>query len=120
VKFTDLNPHGGIGANCTYCQIGPFRFALDSGLHPKHAGNDSVPRHDQIDPDGLDFILLTHCHLDHLGSLPLLSRKNPTGTRFLKLSKFHPCPSHAFQLPRGNETTAQRTQFTRTPTLWTC
>lgn len=83
MKFTDLNPHGGIGANCTYCQIGPFRFAIDSGLHPKHAGNDSVPRHDQIDPDGLDFILLTHCHLDHLGSLPLLSRKNPRAPVFL-------------------------------------
>lgn len=83
MKFTDLNPHGGIGANCTYCQIGPFRFALDSGLHPKHAGNDSVPRHDQIDPGGLDFILLTHCHLDHLGSLPLLSRKNPRAPVFL-------------------------------------
>jgi Cft2 family RNA processing exonuclease len=83
VKFTDLNPHGGIGANCTYCQIGPFRFALDSGLHPKHVGNDSVPRHDQIHSDGLDFILLTHCHLDHLGSLPLLSRKNPRAPVFL-------------------------------------
>lgn len=83
MKFTDLNPHGGIGANCTYCQIGPFRFAIDSGLHPKHAGNDSVPRHDQIDLDGLDFILLTHCHLDHLGSLPLLSRKNPRAPVFL-------------------------------------
>ena len=83
MKFTDLNPHGGIGANCTYCQVGPFRFALDSGLHPKHAGNDSVPRHDQIDPEGLDFILLTHCHLDHLGSLPLLSRKNPRAQVFL-------------------------------------
>ncbi|MDG1355188.1 MAG: MBL fold metallo-hydrolase [Opitutales bacterium] len=83
MKFTDLNPHGGIGANCTYCQIGPFRFALDSGLHPKHVGNDSVPRHDQIHSDGLDFILLTHCHLDHLGSLPLLSRKNPRAPVFL-------------------------------------
>ena len=83
MKFTDLNPHGGIGANCTYCQIGPFRFALDSGLHPKHAGNNSVPRHDQIDREGLDFILLTHCHLDHLGSLPLLSRKNPRAPVFL-------------------------------------
>ncbi len=83
MKFTDLNPHGGIGANCTYCQIGPFRFALDSGLHPKHVGNDSVPRHDQIHSDGLDFILLTHCHLDHLGSLPLLSRKNPRAPIFL-------------------------------------
>ena len=27
--------------------------------------------------NSLDFIVLTHCHLDHLGSLPLLSREHP-------------------------------------------
>ncbi|MEL0098214.1 MAG: MBL fold metallo-hydrolase, partial [Opitutae bacterium] len=83
MKFTDLNPHGGIGANCSFCQIGPFRFAIDSGLHPKHAGNESLPRHDQIAGIELDFILLTHCHLDHLGSLPLLSRLHPRAPVFL-------------------------------------
>ena len=83
MKFTDLNPHGGIGANCSYCKIGPFHFAIDSGLHPKHAGNDSLPRHDKIGGGELDFILLTHCHLDHLGSLPLLSRLHPRAPVFL-------------------------------------
>ena len=53
--FQDLNPHGGIGANCTYGKIGPFQFAIDSGLHPKHAGNESLPRHDRIPPGELDF-----------------------------------------------------------------
>ena len=70
MRFTDLNPHGSIGANCSYVKIGPFQFVIDSGLHPKHAGNESLPRHDQITSGDLDFILLTHCHLDHLGSLP--------------------------------------------------
>lgn len=83
MKFTDLNAHGGIGANCAYCKIGPFEFALDSGLHPKHAGLESLPKHDQVPIDQLDFILLTHCHLDHLGSLPLLSRKHPRAPVFL-------------------------------------
>jgi len=83
MKFTDLNPYGGIGANCSFLQLGPFSFAIDSGLHPKFAGNDSVPRHEKIGTDILDFILLTHCHLDHLGSLPLLSRQNPTAPVFL-------------------------------------
>ncbi|MAE54124.1 MAG: MBL fold metallo-hydrolase [Opitutae bacterium] len=83
MKFTDLNAHGGIGANCAYCKIGPFEFALDSGLHPKHAGLESLPQHDQVPIDQLDFILLTHCHLDHLGSLPLLSRKHPRAPVFL-------------------------------------
>ena len=76
MKLIDLNPHGGIGANCTVCEVGGFRFAIDSGLHPKYAGKDSIPRHAVLDRDSLDFIILTHCHLDHLGSLPLLSREH--------------------------------------------
>ena len=76
MKLIDLNPHGGIGANCTVCEVGGFRFAIDSGLHPKYAGKDSIPRHSTLERDTLDFIILTHCHLDHLGSLPLLSRKH--------------------------------------------
>ena len=76
MKLIDLNPHGGIGANCTVCEVGGFRFAIDSGLHPKYAGKDSIPRHAVLDRDTLDFIILTHCHLDHLGSLPLLSREH--------------------------------------------
>ncbi|MDA0906026.1 MAG: MBL fold metallo-hydrolase [Verrucomicrobia bacterium] len=83
MKITDLNPHGGIGANCTYAKIGPFQFAIDSGLHPKYAGNDSLPRHEKIPSGTLDFILLTHCHLDHLGSLPLLSNLHPQAPIFL-------------------------------------
>ena len=50
---------------------------LDSGLHPKFAGQDSLPCHDFLERNSLDFIVLTHCHLDHLGSLPLLSREHP-------------------------------------------
>ena len=76
MKLIDLNPHGGIGANCTVCEVGGFRFAIDSGLHPKYAGKDSIPRHSTLERDTLDFIILTHCHLDHLGSLPLLSREH--------------------------------------------
>jgi len=79
----DLNPHGGIGANCTACKIGPFQFVLDAGLHPKYAGKDSLPRLDLLPPDSVDFILLSHCHLDHLGSLPLLSRNHPRAPLFL-------------------------------------
>ena len=76
MRLIDLNHHGGIGANCTVFEVGGFRFAIDSGLHPKHAGLDSIPAHNQLDRNSLDFIILTHCHLDHLGSLPLLAREH--------------------------------------------
>ena len=77
MKFTDLNAQGGIGANCSLCEMGPFKFVIDSGLHPKFAGSESLPKHQEIERFSLDFIILTHCHLDHLGSLPLLSRQQP-------------------------------------------
>lgn len=77
MKFTDLNAQGGIGANCSLCEMGPFKFVIDSGLHPKFAGSESLPKHEEIERFSLDFIILTHCHLDHLGSLPLLSRQQP-------------------------------------------
>ena len=77
MKLIDLNPHGGIGSNCTVCETGGFTFAIDSGLHPKHAGITSLPVHSKLERNSLDFIILTHCHLDHLGSLPILSREHP-------------------------------------------
>ena len=83
MKFTDLNPHGGIGANCSLCEVDGFRFVIDSGLHPKFAGAESLPIHSFLERNSLDFIILTHCHLDHLGSLPLLSREHPDAPVFL-------------------------------------
>ena len=77
MKFIDLNSHGGIGSNCIVCEIDGFRFAIDSGLHPKHTGKDSLPAHNKLERNSLDFVILTHCHLDHLGSLPILSREHP-------------------------------------------
>ena len=42
-----------------------------------------LPDHSLIERNSLDFIILTHCHLDHLGSLPLLSREHPEAPVFL-------------------------------------
>jgi|TARA_Y100000588_G_scaffold183596_1_gene197405 Cft2 family RNA processing exonuclease len=83
VKITDLNSHGGIGANSLLVEMGPFRFVVDAGLHPKLAGNEAMPSFDLVPVDSLDFIILTHCHLDHLGSLPVLSREQPDAPVFL-------------------------------------
>lgn len=83
MKLTDLNPGGGIGANSLLIESGPFRFVVDSGLHPKFAGKKALPDFSLVERDSLDFIILTHCHLDHLGSLPILSRENPQAPVFL-------------------------------------
>lgn len=73
----DLNFEKDIGANGLSLKFGPFHFVIDSGMDPKRLGNDALPNFDLLPAGSIDFILLTHCHLDHLGSLPILAEKQP-------------------------------------------
>lgn len=77
MKLIDLNRLGGIGANSTYVQIGSFNILIDAGLNPKELGYNAMPDFSPIEDVELDLIILTHCHLDHLGSLPVVSGHNP-------------------------------------------
>lgn len=77
MKLTDLNPDGGIGANSLYIELGPFKFLIDAGINPKYVGKEATPDFSSVEDGSLDFIILTHCHLDHLGALPLISRRQP-------------------------------------------
>ena len=77
MKLIDLNHAGGIGSNSLYCQLGDFHFVVDSGLHPKLSGREAAPDLRPLQGVDLDLIIITHCHLDHIGSLPLLMRAHP-------------------------------------------
>jgi Cft2 family RNA processing exonuclease len=77
MKLIDLNSDGGIGANSLYVQLGDFHLVIDSGLHPKKSGREAAPDLGPLDGVKLDLIIITHCHLDHIGSLPLLLRRHP-------------------------------------------
>lgn len=77
MHYTDLSTRPDIGANCHYVEIGPFRLVIDAGFHPKKVGHDTLPQLDRIPAGSLDFIILTHCHLDHVGALPILVRDQP-------------------------------------------
>jgi Cft2 family RNA processing exonuclease len=80
MKITDLNSGQDIGANCLLVQIAGFHFLVDAGMHPKKQGLESLPRLNDLPP--IDFVILTHCHLDHLGSLPVVLRKQPRAEIF--------------------------------------
>lgn len=79
--ITDLNSAGGIGANSLFVELGPFSFLIDAGLDPKEDGLRALPALQQTRGQ-LDFIILTHCHLDHLGALPIALRMNPEADIF--------------------------------------
>ena len=77
MKLIDLNRDGGIGANCLVVQFGDLRVMIDCGLHPKKTGRGATPDLTSIRGQALDLIIITHCHLDHIGSLPVAMREHP-------------------------------------------
>ena len=77
MKLTDLNRYGGIGASGHLVELGGLRILIDCGLHPKKSGWDAPPDTRFLEANSPDVIMVTHCHLDHLGALPLICRKHP-------------------------------------------
>ena len=77
MKLTDLNRDGGIGANSLFCQLGDLNILVDCGLHPKKVGRVAAPDLRPLRGVTLDLIIITHCHLDHIGSLPVVMREQP-------------------------------------------
>lgn len=77
MKLTDLNRDGGIGANSLFVQLGDLRILVDCGLNPKQVGRAASPDLGALRGQNLDLIIITHCHLDHIGSLPVVMRDHP-------------------------------------------
>jgi Cft2 family RNA processing exonuclease len=77
MKLTDLNRDGGIGANSLFVQLGDLNILIDCGLNPKRVGRLATPDLKPLRGITLDLIIITHCHLDHIGSLPVVMREQP-------------------------------------------
>ena len=81
--FRSLCRHAEIGSNSYLLDSGNARVVLDAGLHPKHDGLEGLPRYDLIQKEPIDSIVVTHSHLDHIGSLPVLMSRQPQAKVFL-------------------------------------
>lgn len=78
MKIQNLNPGNEIGASAWWLELEGHRLLLDAGTHPKREGNGALPLYRQVQGEELDAIALSHCHLDHVGSLPIAARYFPT------------------------------------------
>ncbi len=74
MRYTDLNTEIDVGSSGHLFEFGSFRALIDCGLHPKYMGLEALPNLSKIEPDTLDFIAVTHAHLDHCGALPVIAR----------------------------------------------
>jgi Cft2 family RNA processing exonuclease len=77
MRIANLNPDSDIGASAWFVEIDGHRILLDAGTHPKREGRDGLPLYKIIRKEELDAIAISHCHHDHVGSLPLAVREHP-------------------------------------------
>lgn len=82
MQFTALTRDTEIGANCYLLEIAGRKLVIDCGSHPRHEDEDSMPLLDLLQGHRIDAILLTHAHMDHCGSLPVLQRMHPDAPVF--------------------------------------
>ena len=77
MKLCDLNPGPGIGASSWHVEMDGHGLLMDAGTHPKLEGSPALPLYDSIRERPVDAIAFTHCHHDHVGSLPVALRLFP-------------------------------------------
>jgi Cft2 family RNA processing exonuclease len=77
IKFVPLGGAAEIGANCYYLNIEGMGVLLDCGMHPQKKGLDALPDFDLIEESPVDFVLISHAHMDHISALPYLVQRHP-------------------------------------------
>ena len=83
MKLINLTRRTEIGANSYYLEAAGQRLVLDSGMHPKEEGDEALPNFRVLGDRKLDAIVLSHAHLDHSGTLPLLMQRQPEARIFM-------------------------------------
>ena len=77
MNITSLNPDPDIGASAWLVEIDGHRILLDAGMHPRREGREGVPLYGKAGTSDVDAIVVTHCHHDHVGTLPVALRHFP-------------------------------------------
>ena len=77
MRIVNLNPDSAIGASAWFVEIEGHRLLLDAGTHPKLDGRESLPLYQLIAKEEVDAVVISHCHHDHVGSLPVALRHFP-------------------------------------------
>jgi Cft2 family RNA processing exonuclease len=77
MDLVNLTRHLGIGSNCYWLRVGGKNIILDAGADPKIDGLGSTPHFATVPQGTVNAIIITHAHQDHIGSLPLLTRREP-------------------------------------------
>ena len=80
MKIKFLGAAREVTGSCFIIETDKARFAVDCGMHQ---GSDEIEKRnwdvDIYEPERIDFILITHAHIDHSGLLPRIVQKGFRG-----------------------------------------
>ena len=89
MKLTFLGAAHEVTGSCTLIEIGGRYGVVDCGLEQ---GEDTFVNHElPIPASELDFVLLTHAHIDHSGQIPLLFKQGFDGPVYATAATCHLC-----------------------------
>lgn len=77
MRIANLNPQTDIGASAWFVDFEGHGLLMDSGMHPKHEGRAGLPLFKSVQNEDVDAIAISHCHHDHVGTLPVALRHFP-------------------------------------------
>ena len=80
MKITFLGAAREVTGSCYLIETDQCRFLIDCGM--VQGGREAPARNHMpfdFDPRGIDFVLLTHAHIDHTGYLPKLVKEGFEG-----------------------------------------
>ena len=83
MELVNLTRRIEIGSNSYWLRVGGKNIILDAGLHPKREGLAATADFSPVPEGSVDAIIVTHAHQDHIGSLPVLTRREPQARVFL-------------------------------------
>jgi metallo-beta-lactamase family protein len=118
---------GGVTGSCFLVEVADTRILIDCGLFQGGREMEENTAPFGFDPKSIDYVLLTHAHLDHCGRLPLLAKKGFRGkvvttapTRELaKLVLLDAARIQEEDAERTNRRSARRGRMSRTDPLYT-
>ena len=89
MKITFLGAAHEVTGSCTYIEVGDKRGLVDYGMEQGKNlyENEPIP----VPPEELDFVLLTHAHIDHAGLLPLLWKQGFRGSIYTSAATVQLC-----------------------------
>jgi Cft2 family RNA processing exonuclease len=77
MRFLGLGGTDEVGASSYLYELSRIRLLVDAGLRPTMMGEASLPMLEVLEEHPPELMILTHAHLDHVGALPLVTRRFP-------------------------------------------